>query len=630
MKDKVAQRERTEEIVGGARTFNEFVKERAQSHNLTPACVRSLPEIKEEWKQLKAKQLAEKKAEKAKTAEAKKAEKKALADAKKAEKKASKKATVAVVKEKTAIKKVAKKASADAENIKMVLVEKAKASVPPAEPKVKGRPKKYATPEEARRAKIEATKVLNKAKKEAKKASAVANKATPVVRGQQGQPVFVPIHMRKNGKKTPAYDELERMGEEFEREEMGMEDMSGKKQRARQRRVARQRKENETMGMEDEDVPTHFDPDVKDAELKVYMAKTPKDLDGVLSALRRAEKKYDKLDKYNKQSYDHTLQVYANKRQKEDEMIRQARENLAMFKRAKANAPQRRKEKAENEAMGAEDINRARKTPKPKVLKIKRRNVGQLVKDIPYNIQFPKPPEWHGRGLTEGSGAYNPDDLKEFNNYGKIQEHLGQHLNDLKEAIDPKDLRDYIHFTKEKARLKSKLVGGLVRMVGVESDSDSSSDSGSDMEGGDAYHSYVYAFNPKQHFFGTPKKDTLGRWVDPSGLELLEKPLYWSGGAYVYKYDPKQHFFGTPEKNALGQWVDPHGFELIGGGDFFGNIKRAFTDTWNKPATDQEKKILKPIFQGQKILTDNVIAPFAPPVAKIADAQRRLLEDKYL
>jgi len=703
MKDKVAQRERTEELVGGARTFNEFVKERAQSHNLTPACVRSLPEIKEEWKQLKAKQLAEKKAEKARSAEAKKAEKKALADAKKAEKKASKKATVAVVKEKTAIKKVAKKASADAENIKMVLVEKAKASVPPAEPKVKGRPKKYATPEEARRAKIEATKVLNKAKKEAKKASAVANKATPAPRGQQGQPVFVPIHLRKNGKKTPAYDELERWAEEDEREQMGAEDMSGKKQRARQRRVARQRKENETMGMEDEDVPTHFDPDVKDAELKVYMAKTPKDLDGVLSALRRAEKKYDKLDKYNKQSYDHTLQVYANKRQKEDEMFRQARENLAMFKKAKANAPQRRKEKAENEAMGAEDINRARKTPKPKTLKIKRRNVGQLVKNIPYTPQFPT-----GRGYTEGSGAYNPDDLKEFNNYGKIQEHLGQHLNDLKEAIDPKDLRDYIHFTKEKARLKSKLVGGLVRMVGgmegqdlfgvnnpetledtiingadmqtlvemleqlensgldvphiinkirqrihvlaqralmaqnaprvtkrknlfgkgLESDSDSSSDSGSEMEGG--YHSYVYAFNPQQHFFGTPKKDSLGRWVDPSGLELLEKPMWYTGGAYVYKYDPKQYFFGTPQKNALGQDVDSHGFELIGGGDFFGNIARAFTDTWNKPATDQEKKILKPIFQGQKILTDNVIAPFAPPVAKIADAQRRLLEDKYL
>jgi hypothetical protein len=70
--------------------------------------------------------------------------------------------------------------------------------------------------------------------------------------------------------------------------------------------------------------------------------------------------------------------------------------------------------------------------------------------------------------------GYNANDLKEFANYGKIQDHLAQHLNDLKEAIDPKDLRDYLHFTREKARLKSKLVGGLVRMIGGEmSDSDS-------------------------------------------------------------------------------------------------------------------------------------------------------------
>jgi hypothetical protein len=44
-----------------------------------------------------------------------------------------------------------------------------------------------------------------------------------------------------------------------------------------------------------------------------------------------------------------------------------------------------------------------------------------------------------------------------FNNYGRIQEHLAEHLNDLKEPIDPKDLRDYIHYTKEKARLKAKI-----------------------------------------------------------------------------------------------------------------------------------------------------------------------------
>ena len=66
MKDKVAQRERMDALVGGARTFNEFVKEKAIANNITPACVRSLPEVKDEWSQLKAKQLAEIKAEKAK------------------------------------------------------------------------------------------------------------------------------------------------------------------------------------------------------------------------------------------------------------------------------------------------------------------------------------------------------------------------------------------------------------------------------------------------------------------------------------------------------------------------------------------------------------------------------------
>jgi hypothetical protein len=370
----------------------------------------------------------------------------------------------------------------------MVLVEKAhkvsKAEKPPAEPKVKGRPKKYAIPEEARRAKIEATKVLNKAKKAQKQ--------------QQGQPIpkYIPIRQRKN--RTPAGDKIV---EEMEREEMGAEDMSSKKKRARVKRVL----ENETMGMEDEDVPTKFDPDVYDAELKVYTAKTPKDLDAVLSALRRAEKKYDRLDKYNRQSYEHTLQTYATKRQQLSKMADERTRNLEMFKKAKADAPRRK----ENDEMMAEDINRAKKTPKPKTVKITRKKIAEMTRDIPYRVEFPT-----GKGFpTDKAPFLNPDALKEFNNYGKITDHLGMHLNDLKEAIDPKDLRDYLHFTKEKARLKSKLVGGLVRMIGGEM-SDSDSDSDDEMQGGES-----------KGFFGNIKRALDTSWNKQPGSQTEKNIL---------------------------------------------------------------------------------------------------------
>ena len=383
MKDKVAQRERTDALVGGARTFNEFVKEKASASNITPACVRSLPEIKEEWKQLKAQQKAEKKAEKTATREAKKAEKKAEKDAKKA----TAKSNVAVAKEKTAIKKVAKKSAVDTENIKMVLVEKAhkvsKAEKPPQEPKVKGRPKKYATAEEARRAKIEQTKAINKAKK---------------------------------AQQPP------------------------------------------------KEKPSKLDPDVSDAELKIYMAKTDKDLDDVLKSIRKASVKYDKLDKLNQSSYDHTLQIYTQKR--------------------KALLEQRRKEddekEAEQERKKKEKATASRAVSQGKAER--QRNI-QMFKDARGNVRRQRMADLEEGEIYEGRGL-NTDDLKEFNNYGKIQDHLAHHLNDLKEAIDPKDLRDYIHFTKEKARLKSKLVGGLVRMIGggeSSEDSDSGSDSESDM-----------------------------------------------------------------------------------------------------------------------------------------------------
>lgn len=63
---------------------------------------------------------------------------------------------------------------------------------------------------------------------------------------------------------------------------------------------------------------------------------------------------------------------------------------------------------------------------------------------------------------------------------------------------------------------------------------------------------------------------------------------------------------------------------------FFGNIERAFDTTFNKKATPKEKQVLKPIFQAEQGLTDYVLKPLAPPVGKIAEAQRRFLEDKYL
>jgi hypothetical protein len=601
MKDKVAQRERTDALVGGARTFNEFVKEKAVANNITPACVRSLPEVKEEWKQIKEKQNAEKKAQKlAKKAETK-AEKKALSDAKKAEKKAEKKAKKAektadkeIRQEKTAIKKVAKKSAVDTENIKMTLIEKAhkksQAEKPPQEPKVKGRPKKYATAEEARRAKIEQTKAINKAKK---------------------------AQQPPKEKKAP------------------------------------------------KEKPSKLDPDVSDAELKIYMAKTDKDLDDVLKSIRKASVKYDKLNELNKKSYDHTLQIYTQKRkallekrrkeddEKDAELERKKKEkatasravsqgkaerqrNIQMFKDARVNIKkdrERRMADLEEGEIYEEPMRIRPATPPPKrpeppapqplastlipqaVANNRKRleavrealhekimetilfqpvdkdgnfivehheNVsqeylekldldvlardfvdGELVdlakmkheyeddyyripinkygkkfepyflwsvsKDNPNNEGFTyawdSDRERYGvlnrpatkkeletakkvydlyqtmmwvTEITEprdmkpllrqldkvnreldikvGKG-YNANDLKEFKNYGKIQDHLSQHLNDLKEAVDPKDLRDYIHFTKEKARLKSKLVGGLVRMIGGKmSDSDSDSD----------------------------------------------------------------------------------------------------------------------------------------------------------
>lgn len=654
MRDKVAQRERTEIITGGARTFNEFVKEKALASNITPACVRSLPEIKEEWKQLKEKEKAEKKAEKTATKEAKKAEKKAEQQAKKA----TAKSDTAVAKEKTAIKKVAKKSAVDTENIKMVLVEKANASVPPAEPKVKGRPKKYATAEEARRAKIEATKLLNKAKK-----ASLPPKPPKAVKPQ------------KQGKKPK---EPEITAEQIRRENEEEAKRVLKQKKKAYAREMKRRGEVEQMGMQDVDASEKWNPLVHEIELKAEKAKTIKEIDEVLTLIKQATQPsiYNTLDAVNIRSLDHSIDTYSKKKQAWFEHQQQAEKNIAMFKNAKENrkppsqstgmreamkariqkeaeAEEREyQERLEKEKSGSREIDdlheeivdllaykiddedaprgttvkkiedldlnklafgdyspldkeyllaewaqyhaghlllRLRKLLKKNEKKGGMERVRQMASDacdaitgclstdrnkvytvqnVPVNFGsvYPDPasnapvdpgvsrmprrrpnrvaPTTTGRGL-------NMDDLKEFNNYGKIQDHLGQHLNDLKEAIDPKDLRDYIYFTREKARLKSKLVGGLVRMIGGgdSSDSDSGSDSDSDMEGG---------------------------------------------------------------------------------GDFFGNIGNAFKASWNRqPQSKAERDVLDFTLNHAEPALLAPLNVLAPPVAKIGDAQRKLLKSQY-
>jgi hypothetical protein len=62
---------------------------------------------------------------------------------------------------------------------------------------------------------------------------------------------------------------------------------------------------------------------------------------------------------------------------------------------------------------------------------------------------------------------------------------------------------------------------------------------------------------------------------------------------------------------------------------FFGNIQRAFDTSYNKKPTEKEKPILKGIFGAEKVLTDNLIKPLAPPVGIVAEKQRQFLENKY-
>jgi hypothetical protein len=82
---------------------------------------------------------------------------------------------------------------------------------------------------------------------------------------------------------------------------------------------------------------------------------------------------------------------------------------------------------------------------------------------------------------------------------------------------------------------------------------------------------------------------------------------------------------GTNRKNLFGKGLE--GGESLG---FLGNIKRAFESTWNKPATEQEKQYLAPVFKGEKFLTDYLVKPINPQLGYVGDKQREYLENKYL
>lgn len=763
MKDKIAQRERTEALVGGARTFNEFVKEKAGKYNLTPACVRSLPEVKEEWLRMKQQITAEKKAQKlAKSAETK-AEKKALREAKKAEKKAEKsvkKAEKSVDKEiraeKTAIKKVAKKADANAENIKMLLVEKAHQDKPVEEPKIKGRPKKYATAEEARRAKIEQTKAINKAKKaslppkepkppkaekEPRKRKYVSKFDAQLKKALKEQappppPKEVPVKRAYKKQVAPVVDEAERRQRNYDRNMMMTEDV---------------------------DAPEKYHPLVQKAEAKLYQAKSLKDLDEVLRIIKQVMDTglYDKLDKANQKSIDRTIDIYSKKRQWHIEHDKKAMSNIDMMKQASVRQKLKKLEETkvpplpavsaqqkallsdfgtayeqirqarDRKGMKGEDMTREEKTARrrvavqkegrskvkamvekqqrvqaePELLSLRpptvdedrkqylfqpkstrrqlsspshrrippsqrdafdRQRRRKIRKDIQYElvIRFRVPPATPApKGTTlddilqlnidkvaeesytpndrlyplakwaysqvapelytldklnkrKVGGGFNPELKTAFDNYGKIQDHLAGHLNDLKEAIDPKDLQDFIHFTKEKARLKERLFGG--RMIG-----------GMEQNIPDLVDTVINQSSMAELFQMAQQIDN-GEWGEvPQILNRINSRLeYLARQAMTAQNAPVQT---TRKTIGKGYSFDSDSeSDMEGGGDFFGNIKRAFTSTWNQPVqSEAERKALDATLN---VLQPAVIQPLtivAPPVGKIAEAQRKLMKSKY-
>lgn len=91
---------------------------------------------------------------------------------------------------------------------------------------------------------------------------------------------------------------------------------------------------------------------------------------------------------------------------------------------------------------------------------LRRNPYGRIIDPHQEDVEEPIPTELQNPLISQGSNVGRGFNLRRvFHNYGKIKDHLGKHLSDLKEPVDPKDVRDYVYFTKEQARLKDKLVG---------------------------------------------------------------------------------------------------------------------------------------------------------------------------
>ena len=90
------------------------------------------------------------------------------------------------------------------------------------------------------------------------------------------------------------------------------------------------------------------------------------------------------------------------------------------------------------------------------------------------------------------------------------------------------------------------------------------------------------------------------------------------------------HSKGTTKKKAEGQLQILNTAHLEGGGSILGNIKRAFSSTWNQqPQSKAEKDALNFTLNTAEPALIKPLSVLAPPVGKIAEAQRKLLASKY-
>lgn len=133
-----------------------------------------------------------------------------------------------------------------------------------------------------------------------------------------------------------------------------------------------------------------------------------------------------------------------------------------------------------------------------------------------------------------------------------------------------------------------------------------------------------YIYPTGSAYYGTPKKNMVGEYTDTMGNPIVETNMYGNPLSSQEKAW-KNYSDSVMAHNAYRISQGQQGY-----GGFFENIGRAFKQTWERPATQSEKAILRPIFDTQRVLTDNVITPIAPPIGKLAGAQRQFFENKYL